>query len=485
MQNQTILTEAAASWESLAGFRAMRTRCKRYTFGDQWDDLIEVDGRKVSEAEYIRSQGNIPLKNNLIRRLVRNVLGVYRDSVRIPRAVARDARETPVANLFNLLLDQVAQANRLVELNARVMEEFLISGVAVQRHGYGPVGNSRDVRVDSVNPANFFFSRHGSDPRGWDISMVGELHRIPYRRLFSRFVGGKGNLERLTRCYGSPDSSGDRLCTLYEVWRLEETPVPLRHIPAEGRLQPLDLRSLRGGEEPDLWHLRRRWRFYFLTPEGETLAEGDSPYSHASHPYSFRIYPFIDGEVHSFVADIIDQQRYTNRLITLYDWIMRSSAKGVLLFPEGSLPDDLSIEEVADEWSRFNGVIPYRARAGMPLPQQVHSNSTNIGITELLNIQLGMIEDISGVNSALQGKLENNSVSGTLYSQQTRNAMTSLRDILETYRSFLVEGTMKQASNILQYYTPGRIAKIAGTDPLLARLDLSNLSLPALDFRFE
>ena len=44
----------------------------------------------------------------------------------------------------------------------------------------------------------------------------------------------------------------------------------------------------------------------------------------------FKAYPFIDGEIHSFVADVIDQQRYTNRLITLNDWVIRASAKGVL-----------------------------------------------------------------------------------------------------------------------------------------------------------
>lgn len=482
MTTKTILTEAIESWHGLAGFREMRLRNKRYTFGDQWSDIIEADGIRQSEADYIRSQGNIPLKNNLIRRLVRNVLGVYRDSVKLPKAVARDPREAPVATLFNKLLEQSGQANRLEELNTRTMEEFLISGVAVQRHGFGLVGSRRGVRVDPVCPANFFFSRDSSDPRGWDLTMAGEVHLLPYRRLLPLFATDTESYQKLRRNY--PAEGSDR-CRVYEVWRLEEEAVPLRHVPAEGRLRRLDPERLPENGSGIFWHTRRRWRYYFLTPQGECLKEGDSPYFHGSHPYTLRIYPFIDGEVHSFVADIIDQQRYTNRLITLYDWIMRASAKGVLLFPEGALPEDMELEEVAAEWSRFNGVISYRARAGVPLPQQVHSNSTNIGISELLNIQLGMFEDISGVNPALQGKLENNSMSGTLYSQQTHNALTSLRDILETYRSFLVEGTMKQASNILQYHTAEDVAAIAGRDPALSRLTLGDLAGADLDFRFE
>ena len=139
-------------------------------------------------------------------------------------------------------------------------------------------------------------------------------------------------------------------------------------------------------------------------------------------------------------ADIIDQQRHANRLITLYDWVIRSSAKGVLLFPESALPDDVEIDDISDEWSRFNGVILFRPKAGMPLPQQVSGGASQAGITDLLNIQLKMLEDVSGVNGALEGKLTNSNVSGSLFNQQTRQAMTALLDILESYDSFILEG---------------------------------------------
>ena len=210
------------------------------------------------------------------------------------------------------------------------------------------------------------------------------------------------------------------------------------------------------------WFMDDYWYYYYLSPFGDILAEGETPYDHKSHPYAFKAYPYIDGEIHSFVSDVIDQQRYTNRLITLYDWIMRASAKGALLVPEGALPDDMDWDDLADEWSRFNGIIRYVPKPGVPMPQQLASNSVNIGIGELLNLQLKFFEDISGVNGALQGKPGYSSTSGTLYAQQTQNATTSLLDLLETFSSFIVDGAYKDVKNIQQFYDTKRRISIVG-----------------------
>ena len=72
------------------------------------------------------------------------------------------------------------------------------------------------------------------------------------------------------------------------------------------------------------------WYVKFLTPFGHCLYEGETPYKHEEHPYAITLYPLLDGEVWGFVEDIIDQQRYINRLIIQMDFIMSASAKGTL-----------------------------------------------------------------------------------------------------------------------------------------------------------
>lgn len=50
---------------------------------------------------------------------------------------------------------------------------------------------------------------------------------------------------------------------------------------------------------------------------------------------------------------------------------MRASAKGVLMMPEDSLPDGVSIDDIAESWTEFNGVIVYKPSKSGKIPEQV------------------------------------------------------------------------------------------------------------------
>lgn len=482
-----LLAEARNCWMRRAGFRRDRERNKRFTYGDQWSDTLTANGYSASEEEMLISQGHLPLKNNLIRRLVRNVLGVYRNRGIYPRPVARDPSEADHAATIGRLLRYNMDLNRMEEVYARTMEEFLISGLAVHKKWYGRRGGRSDCWTEAVQPERFFIDTDTRDTRGWDITLAGEIHEYDYPTLIASFARSEAEAERLRRIYGIPAGAGygDVRCEVTEVWRREQRMAIYCHDTLRGRRYTLrdtgrmarvraenERREREYGEEARLIHTRlipaEEWHYYFLAPSGEALRTGISPYAHGRHPYVIKAYPFIDGEIHSFVSDIIDQQKVANRLITMYDWILRASAKGVLLFPEGALPEGTDMADIAEEWSRFNGVIVYRPKPGVPLPQQVSSNSTDIGITQLLDIQMKMMEDISGVNGALQGKLDSNSMSGTLYNQQTQNSLTALADLILSFEDFMAQAAETDISNICQYYTPRRIEAITGSHAGLA-----------------
>ena len=504
-----LLMEAQYYWNQMEDFRRDRERNKRYTYGNQWDDTICVDGKTMSEEEYITSQGNVPLKNNLIRRLVRAVLGVYRSQAKEPTCISRDRQEQKLGEVMSTVLQCNMQLNRMNEINARSMEEFLISGFIVHRKSFGWRNGKEDCWTDYVQPNNFFIDNNMRDFRGWDIGVVGEVHDISFGQLLEQFAKTPSEVSRLREIYRYAEnreyitSNAERFgysrlqnydflftseqgrCRVIEVWRKEQKPRYRCHDYQNGSIfkvneedyltevqavneERLTMAKEVGMPEEEVplikaeWFMDDYWYYYYLSPFGDILDEGESPYEHKSHPYVFKAYPFIDGEIHSFVSDVIDQQRYTNRLITMYDWIMRASAKGVLLMPEDCLPDGVSMEDIADNWARFNGIIMYKPSKSGNIPQQVANNSTNIGISDLLSVQLKFFEEISGVTGALQGKQGYSGLSAALYNQQTQNATTSLLDLLDSFSGFIIDGAYKDVKNIQQFYDEKKVYNIAG-----------------------
>lgn len=504
-----ILMMAQRYYDNMAQFRKDRERYKRYTYGDQWSDIVTVDNKTMTEEQYIMEQGSVPLKNNLIRRLVRNVLGVYRSQAKEPVCIARDRDEQALGETMSTVLQYNMQLNQMDELYAKTMEEFLISGLIVHKKTYGWRNEKRDCWTDVVNPNNFFIDNNMRDFRGWDVSFIGEVHDISFGDLCGEFATSAREYRELYDIYNRANvkenvvanyenfgyskqnitsflyPTDPSLCRVIEVWKKERREIWRCHDPNDGSLfkvTPKDYNALvvlenekrmQEGAEFGIpaeeiplikaeWAVESYWRYYYLSPFGDILKEGESKYKHKSHPYVFRMYPFIDGEIHPFVGDFIDQQRYTNRLITMYDWIMKSSAKGVLMFPEEMLPEGVNMKDIADQWTRFDGVIMYSAKPGVQMPHQIATNSTNIGISELLNLQLKLFEDISGVNGALQGKPGYSGMSASLYAQQTQNSATSLLDLLESFSMFVIDAAYKDIKNIQDCYDIKRIRHIVG-----------------------
>ena len=86
-------------------------------------------------------------------------------------------------------------------LLARTMEEFLISGFCVHRK-YACWKNDRfDCWTDYVQPNNFFIDSNMRDPRGWDCTMLGEIHDISFGDLCGQFAKSPDDYKRLKEIY--------------------------------------------------------------------------------------------------------------------------------------------------------------------------------------------------------------------------------------------------------------------------------------------
>lgn len=508
--SKAILLRAANAWYDMEQFRKDRDRAKQYVYGNQWGDKIKVPGcGEMTEEEYIKSRGNIPLKNNHIRRLVQTLIGVYRSQDKEPTCVARDRDEQSLGEVMSTTLQANWQLNEMRELNARTFEDYAIGGMAIHKKTYSFRNDRSDCWTDYVNPNNFFINKHMQDFRGWDSDLLGEIHDLPFNVLCNNFASSPEDVHILRSIYTPQDNESysgwgggfsdnnplaykdffvprsPDLCRVIEVWTKESKPRYKCHDVLHGQYYKVEEKdfnklvlvenekrkqlAIEQGVQGDLplvryeWYIDTYWYVRYLTPFGDVLLEMETPYLHKSHPYVFKMYPYIDGEIHSFVTDVIDQQRYVNRLISMYDWIMRGSAKGLLLVPEESIPEGMDISDFAEAWATLDGAIAIKTKNNTPLPQQVSTNAVNIGIAELLNLQLRFFEDISGVNGSLQGKPGHSGMAASLYAQQTQNATTSLLDILETFSNFVVNSAKKDVMNIQQFYDDNRYIKISGS----------------------
>lgn len=449
-----LLRAAHKAWLGAADFRRQRQRNKKFTYGNQWDDIVfDEEGNPVPEWKALADNGREPLSNNMIRQLVKCVVGRYRN-------IAKNHTTD------NPWLESTLAQNHAAEIDSRAIEEFLISGCCIQKVGVARHLNEWVIDISNINPNRFFVNAF-IDPRGNDINLIGQIHDLSPAELIMLLADGNRdkaawirslyNTENMSRANTVRQSLGSDFCSdtdfffgpsdkcrIFEIWSLEMTERIRTHDCTSGELIEWDVAEFnalpnrkRNGFSPSNcdWEIRQVWRCRWITPMGDIVAEYDSPFAHQSHPYILKLYPLTDGEVHSFVEDVIDQQKHINRLIVTANHVMNSSAKGVLLYPSDALPPGYSWDQIKKMWRSPDGIIPFDSADKSP--QQMLTNGTNQGVYQLLDLEMRLFNTVSGVSEALQGHNIGAGVGAELYNRQTDNATIALCDIFDSFRDFI------------------------------------------------
>ena len=508
-ENQQLLERCRMFYQSLSDFRERRRRAFNYYRGRQWKDLIEDDdGNIVTEEDYIKSRGKIPFKQNVIRQLLRNVIGQMLTNKTKPIVNARKQDDAGLSEMLTNTLQSIQQLNETATLDARSFEEFLISGAIVSKtsYAYWDTKDAEDIFTENVNPNYLFYNTDVKDPRLLDLRLIGEIKDTSLDDVVATFATNEEEAKKIRSWYTSvspkniavntgemgsqrmenidfyipSDITKARVIIVWERvtdWRtyahdyltgdVTITKLSLDEIAAINmeRVQ----KGLQAGMDEEnipLIQAHRKleqfWVVKHLTPYGQCLYQGETPYKHQSHPYTLTLYPLIDGEVWGLVEDILDQQRNINRLFSLMDFIMGSAAKGVLLVPEDAIPDDMDIDDFADEWTKYNGVIKIKTKAGAQIPKQVSANLTNIGAKDMLQMQLQLIQEIAGVNGAIQGHSAKAGTPNALYVNEAANSSTNIKDIMTTFNRHKIKRDEKMLKLAMQYYKEKRYIAISG-----------------------
>ena len=72
----------------------------------------------------------------------------------------------------------------------------------------------------------------------------------------------------------------------------------------------------------------------------------------------------------------------------------------------------------------------------MMLPQQVTGNGADAGAHRLLELELKLFEDTSGVSDALLGRAPSGNGGAGLYESQIQSSTAALADIFDTFNAF-------------------------------------------------
>lgn len=513
-QDRALLLRCENAWNNKSDIREVRQRVLDYVYGDQWGDIISYKGEQITERRYIQLKGNVPLQNNVMISIQNSVVGLYAKQGTEPVCFARTHNAQALSDMMSATMQGSWQDTKMSDVLKTCFEDYLDGGIAIARETYEERDGHKDAWTDVINP-NYAFWEAGSDVRLTDLRLIGVLHDVTPGDLYTKFCNEEygltvkdindifhigldgrnfssyhyGGLQQNEQAknehisFSTPTDSS--MFRLIEVWTKEVKPRwqcydpiatspddaeyrielgDIGHIEAENALRKQQYDEAGVPEEERAYISAKQiideyWLYTFMSPDGYILASGETPYDFRSHPFTIKLYPYVNGEVHPFMANVVDQQRYINRLIVMHDMAARSAAKGLTIFPEESIPEGMTKDDIADEITEYDGLLFFATNRMNPnlRPEIITSNAVQIGTTELLQMQLNLVRDISNVSGALQGKTPTAGTSASRYAQETQNSTTSLFSLLHDFTSFTESIAKKKCMTIKQFYEDGRI----------------------------
>ncbi len=543
-----LLERCNSLWENLREFRQKGARANRYAYGDQWGDLINVNGKVMTQRQYLQDTGNVVLQTNQIKSKVDSIVGVMVNEKNEPVCNARDRAEQQYGEVMTTALQANCNKNKMNELYILFLKDICLRGLAVAYESYDDYSGP-ERRLDSwtryVNPNMVFLDSQMTDPRFWDMTIIGQFFDITFEELAARFAKSEDDYSVLKEIYSSQSAvfreesymqlhernENDNIvfdepydntkCRVFEVWTKETRPRIRLHDTNDGTEEIIDADDYEyrrrvkeenrrrerlakqmgwsreetpyilgdgyGAEdERNGFFIDTFWYCRFLATDGTILWEGESPYAGRSHPFTVMAIPFIDGNISGYMNDAIDHNTAMNRAIILNDWLIRSQAKGVTVVPRSLVPDDMSYEDFARSWTAIDDIVYIDVKPGYEnlMPKVFTGVAQTFNVSELLNTYSKLMDNSTAVSGALQGRTPAAGTSGTLYAQMTNNASIPIASLLEQFRDFLENVSTKKMKNILTFYDSERFESIAGD--IGGVLDNANLNLNGIaDIEFD
>lgn len=503
--DKELLAQAETIYDTFRQFRTKRARVIRFVYEDQWGDLITVNGKTMTQREYLTKQGNVALQANLMTSKANSIVGSHIKEGSIPSLIARAKKNQKLGEVLSETLKANWENNDMGELEVNCEFELLFGGMCIIKESYEKKLGHDDAWSRMVNPNMFAFSASMQDNRLQDLSMIVELHEYTFNELCAAFVESPEDYKKLRELFydkSSPFYVNDlidattkldddrtwfytpqdsRNCRVIEVWTKERKPryhcfdqqtAELYDINADDADMIRSIREinktrteecLKAGftkdEVPVIemhYFIDTYWYNRFLTPGGYILSEGESQLPNREHPYTIAATPFVNGKICGFLADAVDLQMAVNRELVIYDWMKRLGTKGVTFIPQNIIPDGMNYETFAEQWTSMDGIVYYKPNQNGDKPFVEHSSMGNLNTAEMVRMLSDTMADSVSVSGAIQGKTPYAGTSAQLYAQQKENSTTPIAVVAGKLETFIKHVALKKTSFIQLYYNINR-----------------------------
>ena len=502
-------------WDDLYDFRHRYLMNVDYNFGKQLNKVIrDRKGRYKTQEQIVKEQGKTAVIINVVREMVRTILGQYRMNPSRSVVFARKENDKVSGEMLTLALHAALDRNNFRELDAQMMEIYILSGFACSRVVYKFFDSEveTDAYITNMNPCMMFFNGDIQDVRGDDIYVIGEIiettvenvlsaYAKDYSQLLalkkilspmaSEYIGGQHSLSgemykgsdfftpsmpsNVRIFYGWTKKSEFRVAKFdpisgeREVIKAANVDDVMVSISKENAERRAWLLSQGFSEEEILRSLIEAnvvnynfWEYKVLTHNGYCIAKGESPFAHKSHPFSISLRPLVNGRVAGLVDDVRDTQDVINQNFMTLKWMVEASAKGLLIVHKDAIPEGMDLSDYAEAWSQVGGVIMIDPKKiTTPLPTEINAMS-NQNVRELLNFALAMMDKVSGIHGALRGEEPKAGTPSSLYMQQAQNSAVSILNMMRSFESYIRDRDKKTLKTIIQIYKDGKYIDLYG-----------------------
>lgn len=519
-----LLLRCEKIWNNFDTFRQQYARCTRFAYGDQLSDTIVVNGETMTYRQYLIKQGNFAFQTNQIKNKVDTIIGVMVKDANEPVCHAVDRNEQQYGEVMTNALQTNCDKNEFIALKMKWLRELVLGGMCIARESWDSTsGPARylDSWTTNPDPNQTFFEGTTVDPRHWDMNLIGQFFIRSFEEVCAMFpdkfallqeiyhnqsplnrevenveVNDKHNGDETT-FFPNGNETG---CRVYEVWTKETRECIAVNdtndgteeiVEASDRAYRQQIRkenearraiALRNGfsedevpyiigdgygadeEERNQHFIETYWYCRMMGPDGTILWEGESPYPNHDHPFTFCLFPFVNGQIVPYLYDAVDTNMAINRIWVLQEWLVRTQAKGVTVVPKKIIPKDVSLPDFARSWTSIDDLVYIDLKPGEEglMPQVFHGAAQSFDANGMIATLQRLMESGTPVNGAIQGKNPGSGTSGVLYQQMVSNASTPLAALIESFNLFMRNVLVKKMKNIAAFYDQRRFENIVG-----------------------